>query len=101
MMIGKTVLKWCNAVQNHQNGEPLPVLGPAIEGYEPFELFWWEMCVQFHSCRASTLKHTADVSKKIKKKGKCVLIKTFSNQPDKVHALVDHSVKDYGYKTYL
>eukprot|EP00957_Ditylum_brightwellii_P104589 7969225-Ditylum_brightwellii.AAC.1 len=66
MTTGKTPLKWQNAVQNHQNGEPLPVLDPAINGYEPCELYQWEMCVQFHSCRASTLKHTSDIGKKIK-----------------------------------
>eukprot|EP00957_Ditylum_brightwellii_P131597 10035859-Ditylum_brightwellii.AAC.1 len=35
MTTDKTPLKWQNAVQNHQNGEPLPVLDLAINGYEP------------------------------------------------------------------
>eukprot|EP00957_Ditylum_brightwellii_P175364 13349595-Ditylum_brightwellii.AAC.1 len=52
---GKHV-KWHNSVQNHQNGKPLPVLNPQIEGYEPDELFQWEMCVQFLSHGALT-KH--------------------------------------------
>ena len=43
---GKHV-KWQNGVQNHQNGEQLPVLDPQIEGYNPVELYQWEMCVQF------------------------------------------------------
>eukprot|EP00957_Ditylum_brightwellii_P134819 10279035-Ditylum_brightwellii.AAC.1 len=101
MTIGKTPLKWHNAVQNHQNGEPLPVLDPAIEGYKPCELFQWEMCIQFHSCGASTLKHIMDIGKKnqkFTKKGKHVLIKTFPPKPDKAHALVDYSVKDYDCK---
>eukprot|EP00957_Ditylum_brightwellii_P175255 13342255-Ditylum_brightwellii.AAC.1 len=61
MTTGKTPLKWQNAVQNHQTGEPLPILDPAINRYEPCELYQWEMCVQFHSRGASTLKHTSDV----------------------------------------
>ena len=40
-------VKWQNGVQNHQNGEPLPVLDPQIEEYDPVELYQWEMCVQF------------------------------------------------------
>eukprot|EP00957_Ditylum_brightwellii_P016673 1253241-Ditylum_brightwellii.AAC.1 len=71
MTTEKTLLKWQNAVQNHQNGEPLPNLDLAINGYEPCELYQWEMCVQFHSCGASTLKHTSDIGKKIK----CLLVK--------------------------
>eukprot|EP00957_Ditylum_brightwellii_P158049 12030893-Ditylum_brightwellii.AAC.1 len=63
MTSGKTPLKWCNTVQNHQNSEPLPVLDPAIEGYKPCELYHWEMCVQFHLRGASTQKHTSDVGK--------------------------------------
>eukprot|EP00957_Ditylum_brightwellii_P211296 15366014-Ditylum_brightwellii.AAC.1 len=37
-----------NAVQNHQNSEPLPVLDTKVEQYEPVELYQWEMCVQLH-----------------------------------------------------
>eukprot|EP00957_Ditylum_brightwellii_P158660 12076476-Ditylum_brightwellii.AAC.1 len=71
MMSGKTPLKWRNAVQNHQNGEPLPVLELAIEGYKPCELYQWEMCIQFHSHKVFTQKHMSDVGKKIK----CLLVK--------------------------
>eukprot|EP00957_Ditylum_brightwellii_P005464 418023-Ditylum_brightwellii.AAC.1 len=48
--------KWQNGVQNHQNGKPLPVLDPQIEGYKPVELFQWNMCVQCLLRGAST-KH--------------------------------------------
>eukprot|EP00957_Ditylum_brightwellii_P207457 15353077-Ditylum_brightwellii.AAC.1 len=62
---GKHV-KWYNNVQHHQNGEPLPVLDPQIKGYEPVELFQWEMCVQF-SLRGVLTKHpTSDVRDKLK-----------------------------------
>eukprot|EP00957_Ditylum_brightwellii_P028524 2153908-Ditylum_brightwellii.AAC.1 len=40
-------VKCQNGVQNHLNGEPLPVLDPQIKGYDPVELYQWEMCVQF------------------------------------------------------
>eukprot|EP00957_Ditylum_brightwellii_P059847 4543588-Ditylum_brightwellii.AAC.1 len=30
--------KWQNGVQNHQNGDLLPVLDPQIKGYKPVEL---------------------------------------------------------------
>eukprot|EP00957_Ditylum_brightwellii_P080287 6106333-Ditylum_brightwellii.AAC.1 len=105
MTNGKTPLKRQNAVQNHQNGEPLPVLDPAIERYKPCELYQWEMCILFHSHGVSTQKHMSDVGKKIKsllvkpqethgkdkfslfsEKGKCVLIKTFpKNQRKYMH----------------
>eukprot|EP00957_Ditylum_brightwellii_P141562 10784502-Ditylum_brightwellii.AAC.1 len=58
--------KWQNGVQNHQNGKPLPVLDPQIEGYDPAELCQWEMCVQFSS-RTASMKHpTSDVKDKLK-----------------------------------
>eukprot|EP00957_Ditylum_brightwellii_P164277 12506927-Ditylum_brightwellii.AAC.1 len=58
--VGKHV-RWQNGVQNHQNGKPLPLLDPQIKGYKPaVELFQWEMCVQFLSCRASTKHPTSD-----------------------------------------
>eukprot|EP00957_Ditylum_brightwellii_P178195 13572778-Ditylum_brightwellii.AAC.1 len=117
MMSGKTPLKWQNPVQNHQNGEPLPVLDLAIKGYKPCELYQWEMCVQFHSCGASMQKHTSGIGKKIKsllvklqetngkdkfslfsKKGKPVVIETLPKKPEEVHALVDYSVKAHRYK---
>eukprot|EP00957_Ditylum_brightwellii_P144129 10981444-Ditylum_brightwellii.AAC.1 len=110
MTSGEMPLKRQNAVQNHQNGEPLPVLDPTINGYEPCELYQWEMCVQFHLRGASTLNHTSDVGKKIKslivklqethrkdnfslfsKKGKRVLLETFPQKPEEAHALVDYS----------
>eukprot|EP00957_Ditylum_brightwellii_P055238 4186954-Ditylum_brightwellii.AAC.1 len=53
-------IKWHNSIQNHQNGESLPVLDPQIEGYEPVELFQWEMCVQFLSCGTSMKNPTSD-----------------------------------------
>eukprot|EP00957_Ditylum_brightwellii_P018739 1408126-Ditylum_brightwellii.AAC.1 len=62
---GKHV-KWQNGVQNHQNGEPLPVLDTQIEGYKPVELFQWKMCVQFYLQGASTQSPTADIGDKIK-----------------------------------
>eukprot|EP00957_Ditylum_brightwellii_P042599 3225739-Ditylum_brightwellii.AAC.1 len=54
-------IKWQNSVQNHQNGELLPVLDPQIERYEPVELYQWEICIQFYSRGASTKTPTADV----------------------------------------
>eukprot|EP00957_Ditylum_brightwellii_P208770 15358859-Ditylum_brightwellii.AAC.1 len=66
MTSGKTPLKWKNAMQNHWNGEPLPVLDLAIKGYKPCELYQWEMRIQFHSRGASMQKHASDVGKKIK-----------------------------------
>eukprot|EP00957_Ditylum_brightwellii_P056008 4244524-Ditylum_brightwellii.AAC.1 len=56
---GKHV-KWQNGVQTHQNGKPLPVLDPQIEGCKSVELFQWEMCVQFSSHGASTKHPTSD-----------------------------------------
>eukprot|EP00957_Ditylum_brightwellii_P125508 9566839-Ditylum_brightwellii.AAC.1 len=52
---GKHV-KWQNGVQSHKHGKLLPVLDPQIEGYEPVELFQWEICIQFLLRGAST-KH--------------------------------------------
>eukprot|EP00957_Ditylum_brightwellii_P106845 8151462-Ditylum_brightwellii.AAC.1 len=62
---GKHV-KWQTGVQNHQNGKPRPVLDPQIEGYNPVELYQWEMCVQVLSRRASTKHPTSDVRNKLK-----------------------------------
>eukprot|EP00957_Ditylum_brightwellii_P187508 14279856-Ditylum_brightwellii.AAC.1 len=61
MTSGKIPSKWRITVQNHQNGEPLPVLDPAIKGYEPCELYQWEMCIQFHSHGASMQKYMSDI----------------------------------------
>eukprot|EP00957_Ditylum_brightwellii_P061948 4701333-Ditylum_brightwellii.AAC.1 len=57
---------WCNVIQNHQNGQPLLVLDPNIEGYETIKLYQWEMCVQFHSQGASDNGPTMDVGDKIR-----------------------------------
>eukprot|EP00957_Ditylum_brightwellii_P018994 1429734-Ditylum_brightwellii.AAC.1 len=57
-------VQWCNTVQNHQNGEPLPVLDLKVEGYEPVELYQWEMCIQFHLQGTSEKVPTTDVSDK-------------------------------------
>eukprot|EP00957_Ditylum_brightwellii_P105015 8004439-Ditylum_brightwellii.AAC.1 len=62
---GKHV-KWQNGMQNHHNGELLPVLDPQIEGYKPVELYQWEMCVQFYSRGALTKNPMAEVGDKIK-----------------------------------
>eukprot|EP00957_Ditylum_brightwellii_P161659 12307876-Ditylum_brightwellii.AAC.1 len=59
-------IKWQNGVQNHQNGKPLPVLDPQIEGYNSAELYQWEMCVQVSSCGASTKHSTSDVEDNLK-----------------------------------
>eukprot|EP00957_Ditylum_brightwellii_P178871 13625250-Ditylum_brightwellii.AAC.1 len=59
-------LKWQNDVQNHQNGEPLPVLDPQIKGCDPVEIYQWEMCFQFLSQGASTKHPTSDVQDKLK-----------------------------------
>eukprot|EP00957_Ditylum_brightwellii_P031515 2389769-Ditylum_brightwellii.AAC.1 len=59
-------IKWQNGVQNHQNGKLLPVLDPQIEGYDPVELYQWEMCVQFSSLRASTKHPMSNVQDKLK-----------------------------------
>eukprot|EP00957_Ditylum_brightwellii_P109426 8346615-Ditylum_brightwellii.AAC.1 len=59
-------VKWQNSIQNYQNGEPLPVLDPHIEGHKPVELFQWEMCVQFYLQGVSMQSPTADVGDKIK-----------------------------------
>eukprot|EP00957_Ditylum_brightwellii_P138567 10562087-Ditylum_brightwellii.AAC.1 len=59
-------VKWHNGIQNCQNGEPLPVRDPQIEGYKPVELFQWEMCIQFLSHGASMENPMSDVRDKIK-----------------------------------
>eukprot|EP00957_Ditylum_brightwellii_P053526 4056173-Ditylum_brightwellii.AAC.1 len=58
-------IQWHNAIQNHQNGEPLPVLDPKVKGYEPVELYQWEMCVQFYLRSVSEIIPTTDVGDKI------------------------------------
>eukprot|EP00957_Ditylum_brightwellii_P006244 473512-Ditylum_brightwellii.AAC.1 len=54
-------VQWHNGVQKHQNRHPLPVLDPKLTGCKAVELFQWEMCLQFHSCGASTKAPTIDV----------------------------------------
>eukprot|EP00957_Ditylum_brightwellii_P025832 1954369-Ditylum_brightwellii.AAC.1 len=51
----------CNAVQNHQNDEPLPFLDLKVEGYKPVEIYQWEMCVQYHLQGASEILPTPDI----------------------------------------
>eukprot|EP00957_Ditylum_brightwellii_P138566 10561997-Ditylum_brightwellii.AAC.1 len=116
---GKHV-KCQNGVQNHQNGKLLPVLDPHIEVYEPVELFWWEMCVQFLSCGASTKHPTSDVRDKLKsfviklqeahgkekfllftEKGEMIKIKTFPANAVDVHKLFKYTVHEKGYKNVL
>eukprot|EP00957_Ditylum_brightwellii_P071575 5441974-Ditylum_brightwellii.AAC.1 len=53
-------VKWQNGVQNYQNCKSLPVLDPQVEGYNPVELYQWEMCVQFLLRRASTKHPTSN-----------------------------------------
>eukprot|EP00957_Ditylum_brightwellii_P027832 2104161-Ditylum_brightwellii.AAC.1 len=114
--VGKHV-KWHNSVQNHQNGEPRPVLGPQIEGYGPVELFQWEMCVQFLLCVALTKHPTSDVRDKIKsiiiklqemhgkdkfllftEKGKRIKIKMLPAKAAEVYGFFDCTVCEKGYK---
>eukprot|EP00957_Ditylum_brightwellii_P093983 7155970-Ditylum_brightwellii.AAC.1 len=113
-------IKWQNGVQNHQNGEPLPVLDPQIEGYKSVELFQWEMCVQFSSRGTSTKHPMSDVRDKLKsliiklqevhrkekfllftEKGKRIKIKMFPANTVDVHRLFDYTVHKKGYKTVL
>eukprot|EP00957_Ditylum_brightwellii_P163679 12461782-Ditylum_brightwellii.AAC.1 len=59
--------KWQNGVQNHQYGKLLPVLDPQIEGYEPVDLYQWEMCVQFSSHGASMKHPMSDIRDQLKR----------------------------------
>eukprot|EP00957_Ditylum_brightwellii_P162116 12342722-Ditylum_brightwellii.AAC.1 len=52
-------VQWHNAIQNHQNGEPLPILDLKVKGYGLVELYQWEMCVQFYLQGASEIVPTA------------------------------------------
>eukprot|EP00957_Ditylum_brightwellii_P091735 6984984-Ditylum_brightwellii.AAC.1 len=60
-------VQWYNALQNHQNGHPLPVLDSKVASYEAVELYQWEVYIQFLLCRASTKIPTVDIEDKIKK----------------------------------
>eukprot|EP00957_Ditylum_brightwellii_P076566 5819432-Ditylum_brightwellii.AAC.1 len=107
---GKKV-QWCNAVQNHQNGQSLLVLDPNVASYEAIELCQWEMCIQFHSHRASTEIPTVDKRDKIKKnviklheahdKGKFLIfteadkaikLETFPKKVPEIKAFLDYKV---------
>ena len=117
MTKGGKHVKWQNGVQNHQNGKPLPVLDPQIEGYDPAKLYQWEMCVQFLSRGASTKHPTSDVKDKLKsfviklqeahgkekfsiftKKGVRVKIETFPVKAVDVQRQFDYTVHEKGYK---
>ena len=110
-------VKWHNGVQNHQNGKPLPVLDPQINEYDPAELYQWEMCVQFSSCRASMKHPTSDVKDKLKslmiklqeahgkekfslftEKGVRVKIETFPAKAVDVQRQFDYTMREKGYK---
>eukprot|EP00957_Ditylum_brightwellii_P003309 250766-Ditylum_brightwellii.AAC.1 len=56
-----------NTIQNHQNGQPLPVLDPKVAGYEAIELYQWEMYIQFHLNGASTKISMIGIGDKFKK----------------------------------
>eukprot|EP00957_Ditylum_brightwellii_P078034 5931729-Ditylum_brightwellii.AAC.1 len=58
-------VQWRNTIQNHQHGKPLPILDPKVEGYEPVELYQWEICVRFHLQGASEIVPTTDIGDKI------------------------------------
>eukprot|EP00957_Ditylum_brightwellii_P073967 5620501-Ditylum_brightwellii.AAC.1 len=115
---GKHV-KWHNGVQNHQNGKPLPLLDPQIEGHEPVELFQWEMCVQFSWCGALTKHPTSDVRDKLKsliiklqemhrkekfllftEKGERIKIKIFPAKAMEVYGLFNYTVCKKATKMY-
>eukprot|EP00957_Ditylum_brightwellii_P097822 7449149-Ditylum_brightwellii.AAC.1 len=53
-------VQWCNSIQSHQNGKPLPTLDPKVEGYEPIDLYQWEMCIQYHLQGVSEKVPTTD-----------------------------------------
>eukprot|EP00957_Ditylum_brightwellii_P105686 8059318-Ditylum_brightwellii.AAC.1 len=113
-------VKWQNGIQNHQNGEPLPVLDPQIEGYKPVELFQWEMRVQFYSQRASTQSLTADIGDKIKslviklqemhkkdkillftKKGARINIETFPKKAAEVYGILSMAAAQPDYQDQI
>eukprot|EP00957_Ditylum_brightwellii_P206230 15347450-Ditylum_brightwellii.AAC.1 len=66
MQLSAKYAQWQDGVQNHQNGEPLLVLDPNVNGYESIKLYQWEMCMQFHSRGASDKVPTINVGDKIK-----------------------------------
>eukprot|EP00957_Ditylum_brightwellii_P107335 8190258-Ditylum_brightwellii.AAC.1 len=99
---GKHV-KWQNGVQTNQNGKPLPVLEPQIEGYEAVE--------------ASTKHPMSDIRDKLKslviklqkehgsekfslftEKGERTKIETFPANTVDVKRLFQYTVREKGYK---
>eukprot|EP00957_Ditylum_brightwellii_P089255 6796843-Ditylum_brightwellii.AAC.1 len=66
MPVSVKKVQWCNAIQNCQNGQLLLVLDLKVSGYEDVELYQWEMCIQFHSCGASTKIPTVDIGDRVK-----------------------------------
>eukprot|EP00957_Ditylum_brightwellii_P015696 1183555-Ditylum_brightwellii.AAC.1 len=66
MQLSAKHVQWQDCVQKHQNGEPLPVLYPNVNGYESIELYQLKICMQFHSRGASDKVPTLDVGDKIK-----------------------------------
>eukprot|EP00957_Ditylum_brightwellii_P125928 9599646-Ditylum_brightwellii.AAC.1 len=113
-------LKWQNGVQNHQNGEPLPVLDPQIKGYNTVELYQWEMCVQFSLRGASTKHPTSDVKDKLKslviklqeahgkekfslftENGVRIKVETFTAKAVDVQRHFKYTVHEKGYKNVL
>eukprot|EP00957_Ditylum_brightwellii_P028884 2182091-Ditylum_brightwellii.AAC.1 len=108
---GKKV-QWRNAVQNHQNGQPLPVLDPKVAGYEATELYQWEICIQLHLREASMKVPTVDIGDKIKnvviklhemhgknkfsiftEAGKVIELGTFPKKAPEIKAFLDYKVR--------
>eukprot|EP00957_Ditylum_brightwellii_P204739 15340646-Ditylum_brightwellii.AAC.1 len=108
-------VQWQNVVQNHQKGEPFPVLDPKVKGYEPAELYKWEMCVQFHLQGTSEKVPTMDIGDKVRslivklqkahrkeeflifmEDGKLIQLKTFPKKMNKFfrNTIIFKSLKD-------
>ena len=100
-------------MQNHQNGEPFPVMDPNVNGYESIELYQWEKCMQFHSRGASNKVPTMNVGDKIKsfivklqemhgkdkflvftEDGKIVKLELFPTKPVDIKSMFKYSVND-------
>eukprot|EP00957_Ditylum_brightwellii_P164152 12498426-Ditylum_brightwellii.AAC.1 len=113
-------VQWQDGVQNYQNGEPLLVLDPNVNGYESIELYQWEMCIQFCSRGASDKVPTMDVGDKIKsfivklqeahgedkflvfiEEGKIVKLKLFPTKPVEIKSMFKYSVNDRWRNTSL
>eukprot|EP00957_Ditylum_brightwellii_P156638 11921750-Ditylum_brightwellii.AAC.1 len=113
MQLSANYVQWQNGMQNHQNGEPLPVLDPNVNGYKSIELYQWEICMQFHSRGASDKVPTMDVGDKIKsfimklqethrkdkfsvftEDGKIVKLKSFPKKPVETKSMFKYSAND-------